>query len=492
MFQNENDVLRKTNGTFLKSLGITYAVILITYIVEYLKGAKSLQMTIFLILVGIIPYALNCYFYHRTKGLSRVIKHSGIHGFALFYIIILFNTTTVFSVVFCIPLLMAMMLYQDVKYMLRVTGITLVVNIAMVFYWYLKKGWNTPKDIVLYEISIALFLVLAILSYIASSMSQKINQWRLSVIQEQVAEAKQRETELKDISSQVAELVRQIKNSINSNVEHITAMNESVGEVNTGMTSVADSLSNQTNAAMKMQQSVEQITELAQKLVGTAENSKNDIASSNSSMNGVKEITTQVSLDSRQVDEQMQNLVNHSRKVREVIDIINQIASQTNLLALNASIEAARAGEAGAGFAVVADEIRGLADSTKSSIANIEDILVMLEDSTKVANERLASMLDGMGNQNHHIEETNQNLNQVNSSLMELITEISKIFEEIQKVEKETSQVVDSVNQISGISEEVSATTEEVYEASNVIKSETQRVYEAALDIEAGMRRLVE
>lgn len=492
MFQDENDILRKTNETFIISLGITYFVIFVTYIIEYFKGSKSLMMVLFLVLVGSIPFALNCYYNAKTKGVNHVIKHTGILGFAVFYLITVFVSNNVFTVVFCIPLLMAMIFYQDVAYMVRVTGITVVANIAMVIYWYVVKGWRTPEHIVMYEISIALFLLLNILSYIASGMYQKVNQWRLSVIQEQVAEGKQRELELKETSTKVAMLVSQIKDSINSNVEHITAMNSSVGEVSIGMTSVADALSNQTDATMKMKHSVEQIIELAQKLVDTAENSKKDISSSNNSMNGVKEITRQVSLDSKQVDEQMKKLVNHSRKVREVIDIINQIASQTNLLALNASIEAARAGEAGAGFAVVADEIRGLADSTKSSIANIEEILVKLEDSTKVADERLVSMLDGMESQNNYIEETNHNLNQVNSSLMELITEISKIFVEIQKVETETSQVVDSVNQISSVSEEVSATTDEVYEASNVIKNETQRVYEAALDIEVGMQKLVE
>lgn len=65
-------------------------------------------------------------------------------------------------------------------------------------------------------------------------------------------------------------------------------------------------------------------------------------------------------------------------KVNDLTDEILSVSSQTNLLALNASIEAARAGEAGKGFAVVADEIRTLADSTRQTAGNIQEINLMV------------------------------------------------------------------------------------------------------------------
>ena len=94
-----------------------------------------------------------------------------------------------------------------------------------------------------------------------------------------------------------------------------------------------------------------------------------------------------------------------SKRISQIVTVIDEIARKTNLLALNASIEAARAGDHGRGFAVVAGEVRRLAESTAQATGEIGTMIQEIQDRTRTA---IASMKSGTGTVEEGVVTTTQ------------------------------------------------------------------------------------
>ncbi len=189
----------------------------------------------------------------------------------------------------------------------------------------------------------------------------------------------------------------------------------------------------------------------------------------------------------RKLEEEVNNtaamlnqLSSDSENIGEVLNVIRDIAEQTNLLALNAAIEAARAGEQGRGFAVVADEVRTLAQRSRQSTQEIEEIVDRLQDSAGKA-------VDAMQAGQAQTEESVQNAELVGQSLDEIIRAVDAITEkniQIASASEEQSSVAEEINRsVANISQIAAESASDV--------EQTTTTSETLSDMSSQLKKLV-
>lgn len=186
---------------------------------------------------------------------------------------------------------------------------------------------------------------------------------------------------LKDIIIEIKQDAASLQQNVTVVVDGVRTSKVDIQVVSEAMTSLSDSMEEVSGHAEHLNEQAAQIYQTMETIASQAGNGsdfakeiKDRAAKLQESGVERRKVTGEMASD---INRRLQSSLDKSKdvkKINELTDEILQISSQTNLLALNASIEAARAGEVGKGFAVVANEIRKLADSSRVTANNIQDI----------------------------------------------------------------------------------------------------------------------
>ncbi len=262
------------------------------------------------------------------------------------------------------------------------------------------------------------------------------------------------------IGMSVAALVLlNLNKTINKIIMDLTDNSEQVSDASQQIASSSEQLSEaSTEQASSLEETVATLEELTSMVKVNSshakEASKLSEATRTVASNGETEILNLMA--------SMVEISKDSKKIEEIITVIDDIAFQTNLLALNAAVEAARAGEQGKGFAVVAEAVRNLAQRSASAAKDIEDLI-------KKSVEKI----------DHGRSQADQS-GKVLSEIVSSVKKVSDINAEIAAANEEQSngimQIGKAMNQLDQVTQVNAATSEETSAAAQELSAQANQL----------------
>lgn len=193
---------------------------------------------------------------------------------------------------------------------------------------------------------------------------------------------------------------------------------------------------------------ISQLTSSAQKNADSAVNaSEKASVSADSAVQGQEVVSHTV--------ESMQKIQESSKRISDIIGVINEISFQTNLLALNASVEAARAGEQGRGFSVVASEVRNLAQRSATSAKEIRDLISDSHQKVDEGTELVDQSGVAFAEINELIDHVNNMIKEISGASQEQLLGIKQINESVSNLDKMTQQNVTVIEQTTRASDDM-------------------------------------
>ncbi len=266
--------------------------------------------------------------------------------------------------------------------------------------------------------------------------------------------------------------LEKIKESINAaltNLSHtITSVRDTVESVTSGSEQITKGSEDLSQRTSEQASALEETSASMEEMTSTVSQNAYNAKHANQLAIAARDIADKGGSVTARAVEAMGEINKSSRKIADIITVIDEIAFQTNLLALNAAVEAARAGEHGRGFAVVASEVRNLAQRAATAAKEIKDLI----------NESIQRVTDG-----------SELVNQSGKTLEEIVGSVKRVTDIIAEITAASQEQASGIDQVNRAITQMDDTTQQnaalVEETTSAAQSMKEQAVELLRQVEA-------
>jgi methyl-accepting chemotaxis protein len=264
----------------------------------------------------------------------------------------------------------------------------------------------------------------------------------------------------------IMHLCEGVNDLLNTMVSVISEIKETAREVANSSAEISASTTDLSQRTEEQAASLEETSASMEEIAVTVKKNAENAQQANQSAGSTSNVADRGGQVVAKAVEAMSQIESSSRKISDIIGVIDEIARQTNLLALNAAVEAARAGDAGRGFAVVASEVRSLAQRSSQAAKDIKDLITN-------SNSQVQSGVDLVNKAGSALAEIVGSIKEVAGLISGIATASIEQTTGIEQVNKALAQMDEVTQQNSALVEENAATAKRLEDQS---KSMSDRV----------------